>query len=1461
MVDNPEISLFWRVILVGIWFVPMIVFLFERRFVRRLFLRDRAWMRKLSRLEQAAILSLLVIAVVHGSTKPSQPSFRANSPVRTGSESVSETSLSPEQLSAGFVLTEIKTNETHDFAAPPDAVIHERWLKRGAAEDVFSLAPANWSFPFGTNVFQKLFVASTGGIYFNHSPMFSNGSSLAPFCTSLGIVPEANWEKIHSETPLMSRFWHRLTPSNSLLLTWQNALLARDTNIPVSIQAELFPNGDFSFRYDLHAISNVTEIPVFSIGAWNDGFGESFTNLARLVPTGTLVWKHLPPNATATSDDDDDGLSTADELFLYRTDPECVDTDCDGVPDGTEVATRLDPLSRDTDGDGLVDGSDPAPAAATPLDDLDGDGLPDAYENHWFGSTNVIDSASSFGTGGFSIGFSLAAGIIPTNAADSAYLSTNRVAAWKLTDAFFAAGDAPISTTAIYERTFRIARNGGWEQFFLSSKPDCAGAWQLEGVAFEWEDSEGGSGSATASPSGDSLYMPVSTNSPATLTIRLRQTADTIACRTPLYLLAFSPDIEVEGTESIATDNGIWNVATIANETSFPISIDRSERPCKAPLYRQEEAAQLPIDGALFIRDGLLHVNAPGIYQLPAIDLSASSTARLQASQPIARAGSRLSSPPPPATNTTYLAFLNPSISYGGGHHGNGSGLDFDASSGVYSATDDYPLDSACLWQSFHCDESGGFVCNCTPSLALGFDLAMDEYPALATNIVLAGETATGTIAIGGTEVWSGSAMHDRSTDGGFTETKALSDDGCGDCGGCEDGNCDALEGAELGSLKFRIPLGVPRKGQISGFAWFKTDGPSAIGIDTLHVLSREDASVTDTTSGGVRTIVCSDNRGRTLSIASIENGIRITVTDTASGEPEHTWELTNVNASPSQIRLRKISRRNNTMSDETYVYADGDWTRFDNIAQFSEELVTTGDLNLDGSTRTERIVRDASGAVLSHTITQSERFGSFANATLRETFYAEKSWDGDNWNESFASYYTDNENPKRNGRLRLEWGNARAWRFNAYDTAGRTILTLDQYNGSECPVSSLSALPASAFDSADALVWLQAQSFTATATLCDYTPLAGDDAATTDADEVRIESRYLVSGGTVTLIGRTWTRYTHGSENGYPARTAETIRAASQSASIGDPDNAVSIETRYDADAPGVPLLLRDALVSATDENGIVTTNTYSISNAVVACSSRTSYQSNVSPIATHTERDTTYGNLLREWSVHTESGIPFDEKQHLYDDKNRLRATLYRAAASSGPKIAPAARRSDPPKPAPTTSTTRWKKSRLRICRTTTAISPTNINHPPPTEPRNISWMPLGAKRIQSSAPAKVPGRPPTRHGRAAVGERPKPPPTRTEHPTTQYQPICAEPPKRPFAAPTPIAIQPRQSKHRNEQNDHRHDLPKRIGASARRVVRRQMERNDTDGKLRREWLPNRRNEHLRIRPPNPRTTHNSP
>lgn len=43
---------------------------------------------------------------------------------------------------------------------------------------------------------------------------------------------------------------------NTLLLTWQNVLLGRGTNSPVSFQVELNPNGNFAFRYDLSGLAS-----------------------------------------------------------------------------------------------------------------------------------------------------------------------------------------------------------------------------------------------------------------------------------------------------------------------------------------------------------------------------------------------------------------------------------------------------------------------------------------------------------------------------------------------------------------------------------------------------------------------------------------------------------------------------------------------------------------------------------------------------------------------------------------------------------------------------------------------------------------------------------------------------------------------------------------------------------------------------------------------------------------------------------------------------------------------------------------------------------------------------------------------------------------------------------------------------------------------------------------------------
>jgi hypothetical protein len=58
----------------------------------------------------------------------------------------------------------------------------------------------------------------------------------------------------------------------------------------------------------------------------------------------------------ATGDTDGDGLTDADELAIYGTNPNDPDTDDDGLLDGAEVALGTDPLAADSDGDGVCDG-------------------------------------------------------------------------------------------------------------------------------------------------------------------------------------------------------------------------------------------------------------------------------------------------------------------------------------------------------------------------------------------------------------------------------------------------------------------------------------------------------------------------------------------------------------------------------------------------------------------------------------------------------------------------------------------------------------------------------------------------------------------------------------------------------------------------------------------------------------------------------------------------------------------------------------------------------------------------------------------------------------------------------------------------------------------------------------------------------------------------------------------------
>ena len=96
-------------------------------------------------------------------------------------------------------------------------------------------------------------------------------------CRVLGIpfsiVPAANWHMLPEGRE--SLFWHSVTPSNSLLLTWRNALLLRDTNMPVTVQAELFPDGAARLRYDLSGLADASALTDAAAMIWRDGAVET----------------------------------------------------------------------------------------------------------------------------------------------------------------------------------------------------------------------------------------------------------------------------------------------------------------------------------------------------------------------------------------------------------------------------------------------------------------------------------------------------------------------------------------------------------------------------------------------------------------------------------------------------------------------------------------------------------------------------------------------------------------------------------------------------------------------------------------------------------------------------------------------------------------------------------------------------------------------------------------------------------------------------------------------------------------------------------------------------------------------------------------------------------------------------------------------------------------------------------
>ena len=106
--------------------------------------------------------------------------------------------------------------------------------------------------------------------------------------------------------------------------------------------------------------------------------------LANSVETNTGVYVSAINTGTNPNllDTDADGLDDGSEVRIYLTNPTLKDTDGDGLDDGTEVNTHLtNALVMDTDSDGLTDGEEVNTHTTDPLDkDTDADGYWDGYE-------------------------------------------------------------------------------------------------------------------------------------------------------------------------------------------------------------------------------------------------------------------------------------------------------------------------------------------------------------------------------------------------------------------------------------------------------------------------------------------------------------------------------------------------------------------------------------------------------------------------------------------------------------------------------------------------------------------------------------------------------------------------------------------------------------------------------------------------------------------------------------------------------------------------------------------------------------------------------------------------------------------------------------------------------------------------------------------------------------------------
>ena len=218
----------------------------------------------------------------NGLNQPMMMMFNPQSPGLT----VNET-----DVARGFSVVSVGTNEVFDFTMPTDGARVAKWWTRGGSND---------------RAFVPGGIVLIGGEILDALPQPS-----VRYCplkaTSLLVAGE-------------SEFWHQQTASNSTVYTWKDAYLLRNLSLPFSMQAEIFGNGDFEYRYDLSRISKMDALTNVIIGA--KFYTNELGDVSALLD-GTNVLSSIRFRRLSGFDWDDDGLANEIDPEPYASNGDC----------------------------------------------------------------------------------------------------------------------------------------------------------------------------------------------------------------------------------------------------------------------------------------------------------------------------------------------------------------------------------------------------------------------------------------------------------------------------------------------------------------------------------------------------------------------------------------------------------------------------------------------------------------------------------------------------------------------------------------------------------------------------------------------------------------------------------------------------------------------------------------------------------------------------------------------------------------------------------------------------------------------------------------------------------------------------------------------------------------------------------------------------------------------------------